>query len=295
MALPVRVVASGGLPVQLSLTAFGMPVEISTLPGALPVQIVLTGGVPCLDVLGGVFASLTAPVLTWVSADTDNTPLFEGVFTDLQENDVGRLQISTDAGFTAPTEITNTADAAEVLALQLDYTSGALINAQYWVRVRHERGASVSAWSNVETKTIAVAVPVLSSPVDNATGQTTGSGTVTTDIGSGTLYFVVSTSSTAPSVAQIVAGQMHTGAAAADSGSQAVSGTGVQTITGGFAGLTLGTGYFAHYVQKDNAANPSNISTGDGFTTDAASSKFLLEAGDDILLEAGDFLILEAA
>lgn len=109
-------------------------------------------------VTGGPRFSLPAPVLTWVSAADDNTPLFEGVFTGLLEGDVGRLQLSTDVGFTSPTEATNTADAAEVLALQLDYTSGALADGQWWARVRHERGASVSAWSNVETKTIATTV-----------------------------------------------------------------------------------------------------------------------------------------
>lgn len=106
---------------------------------------------------GGV--ALTAPVLTWVSGVEDNTPLFEADFTGLIENDVGRLQLSTDAGFTAPTEATNTADAAEVLALQLDYTTGPLADGQWWARVRHERGASVSSWSNVETKTIVTFTP----------------------------------------------------------------------------------------------------------------------------------------
>jgi hypothetical protein len=154
MALPVVVVSSGGLPVYESTTGGGLPLEISVAAGALPVTIVISGGVPCLDPLGNVFTTLTAPTLTWVSAADDNTPLFEGDFTNLLEGDVGRLQLSTDAGFTSPTEATNTADAAEVLALQLDYTTGPLADGQWWARVRHERGASVSAWSNVETKTI---------------------------------------------------------------------------------------------------------------------------------------------
>lgn len=69
MPLPVRVVVIGGLPVQQATA--GLPLEISILPGALPVTIVISGGVPCLDPLGNVFAPafpLTAPVAVWVSA-----------------------------------------------------------------------------------------------------------------------------------------------------------------------------------------------------------------------------------
>ena len=100
--------------------------------------------------------SLTAPVLTWVSDVDDNTPLFQAVYTDLLLNDVGRLQLSTDAGFTSPTDYTNTADdqVGEIDALLLAFTTGALADGQWWARVRHERGALVSSWSNVETKTI---------------------------------------------------------------------------------------------------------------------------------------------
>lgn len=113
--------------------------------------------------------------------------------------------------------------------------------------------------------------PTLSSPVDTKTGTTTGSGSVSTNEGNGTLYWVVSTSATPPSAAQVKAGQMHTGAAAADSGSQAVSGTGVQNISGGFDGLSSATAYTAHYMHEDAATNQSNVVSGDGFTTDSGS------------------------
>jgi hypothetical protein len=234
--------------------------------------------------------SLTAPVLTWVSDVDDNTPLFQGMFTDLQVADVGRLQLSTDVGFSSPIEATNAADAAEVLALQLDYTSGALSNVQYWARVRHERGASVSSWSNVETKTVNAdaTAPVLSLPVDTSTGADSGSGTVSTTEGNGTLYWVLSSSATPPSATQIKAGQMHTGAAAALAGSQAVSGTGVQTVSGGFTGLISSTTYYAHYMQEDASpqANRSNVASGDGFTT--SSGKAYVYRGSNSTTAAGN-------
>ena len=109
--------------------------------------------------------------------------------------------------------------------------------------------------------------PTLSNPVDAKASTTTGTGSVDTDEGNGTLYWVVSTSATPPTATQVKAGQMHTGAAAADSGSQAVSGTGTQSITGGFTGLTSNTQYYAHYMQEDTAANQSSVSSADGFIT----------------------------
>ncbi|MGE0278358.1 MAG: hypothetical protein AB7R40_23425 [Nitrospiraceae bacterium] len=117
--------------------------------------------------------------------------------------------------------------------------------------------------------------PTLSNPVDSSSGSTTGSGSVDTDEGNGTLYWVVTTSATPPSAAQVKAGQDHTGSAAVDSGSQAVSGTGTQNISGGFTGLTPSTAYYAHYMHEDAATNQSSVSSGNGFTTDAAAGSIL--------------------
>ena len=64
---------------------------------------------------------------------------------------------------------------------------------------------------------------------------------------------------------------MHTGAAAAASGSQAVSGTGVQTLSPAPSGLTASTAYTIHFMHEDAAANQSSVASGDGFTTGAAS------------------------
>jgi len=86
-------------------------------------------------------------------------------------------------------------------------------------------------------------------------------------VGSGTLYAVVTQSATTPSHAQIVAGQDHLGAAADWSGSQAVSGTGTQTLTPAPSGLTAATGYWTHFSHLGDAA--STPVSAAGFTTDA--------------------------
>jgi hypothetical protein len=86
--------------------------------------------------------------------------------------------------------------------------------------------------------------PVLSSPTATATGPTTASGTVSTDEGNGTLYFLMSTNAT------------ELAATVKAAGSQAVAGTGVQNVT--FTGLTASTNYYAHYVHTDAATNDSD-------------------------------------
>mgnify|MGYP000668071602 CR=1 FL=1 len=108
-----------------------------------------------------------------------------------------------------------------------------------------------------------VTSPVLSSPTGAATGKTTANVGATTDEGSGTLYAVVTTSGTQPSVAQIKAGQSDTGAAAAWSGSQAISSAGTKTL--GATGLSPSPVYYAHMVHTDAAANDSNRASSAAF------------------------------
>lgn len=117
-----------------------------------------------------------------------------------------------------------------------------------------------------------VTAPTLSSPVDAANGATAATGSVDTNEGNGTLYWVVTQSATSPSAAQVKAGNDHTGSAGDDSGSQAVSGTGTQTLSPAPSGLTASTTYYIHYMHEDAATNQSSVSSADGFTTSAAAS-----------------------
>lgn len=97
--------------------------------------------------------------------------------------------------------------------------------------------------------------PTLSSAT--GTGSTlTSAGGVTTDEASGTLYMVTTASATAPTKAQVKAGQDHTGVAALRVSSVAVSSTGAKTFSA--ASCTAGTRY-NHYMHEDAAANQSNV------------------------------------
>ena len=116
--------------------------------------------------------------------------------------------------------------------------------------------------------------PTLSSPTGTQTGPTTADGTVSTDEANGTLFAIVSTSATPPSVAQIQAGNDSTGSAAAfavgSGAGQAVSATGVQNVSA--TGLTASTAYFWHYQHQDAAANDSTVVSSAQFTTAASDT-----------------------
>lgn len=109
--------------------------------------------------------------------------------------------------------------------------------------------------------------PVLTSPTGTADTATTATIGATTDEGNGTIYGVVTTSATQPSVAQIKAGQDHTGAAAVWGGSAAVTATGARNLSP--TGLAASTAYSPHLVQTDAAGNDSNRVTAASFTTPA--------------------------
>ena len=101
--------------------------------------------------------------------------------------------------------------------------------------------------------------PALSSPTGTATGSTTANGTVSTDTGTGTLYYLASTNTT-----ETASTIKATGA------SQAVSATGSQSVS--VTGLSPSTVYYLHYYQEDASANPSNVVDSASFTTSAATS-----------------------
>ena len=137
-------------------------------------------------------------------------------------------------------------------------------------------GASAASDTKNATPTADTVAPTLTSPTDVANGANAMTGSVSTNEATGTLYWVVTTSATAPSAAQVKAGQNHLGAAAPASGSQAVTTTGVQAMSDN--GLAAGTAYFTHFIHEDGAANQSAVSSADGFTTAAAATTFFTHA-----------------
>lgn len=97
--------------------------------------------------------------------------------------------------------------------------------------------------------------PIISSPTATETGDTTASGTVSTDEGNGTLYYIATANATENATT------VKTGS------TQAVSQTGVQNVT--VTGLTASTSYYVHYLHRDAAGNDSNVESSAQFTTTA--------------------------
>jgi hypothetical protein len=142
---------------------------------------------------------------------------------------------------------------------------------QLLIDERGERGIYYGPWSTeLEHGPDAVA-PVLSNPTGTKTGPNTADLTVSTNDDEGTLFCVVTTSATAPSAAQVIAGQDHTGTAAIDF-SQPVTATGVQELEA--TGLSSAATYYAHFCHRDAASSPnaSAVATSASFTTDAAAA-----------------------
>jgi hypothetical protein len=100
---------------------------------------------------------------------------------------------------------------------------------------------------------------------------------VTTNTGSGSLYYViVPTAAAAPSAAQIKAGQNGSGGAATWSGSLAISSTGAKSKLA--YGLAVNTAYDT-YVTHETAAGFSNIVTAEFTTLNSTIIRRSAEAG----------------
>lgn len=118
------------------------------------------------------------------------------------------------------------------------------------------------------TTTLSYAVyarPVLSS-MSVTPGTTTASASVSTNVGSGKLFWVVSTSATVPDWTSLRNGFDATGTANVKAhGTVSISATGSQSITG-ITGLTTATAYHLYGAQLDANNNPS-LTSSFSFTT----------------------------
>lgn len=218
---------------------------------------------------GSGVATPTAPVLSVVSV-VDDAATLQGVIDDtVGDGDSFQVQVQADGGDWSilVEDITDTITSGEDAANAISAGLSNLPDGDLEARMRVREGSGPwSSWSNVVDFEIDVGeAPFLSSPDAAATGTTTASLAVDTNVGSGTLYWVVTTSATPPSAAQVKAGNDHTGSAAVDSGSQAVSGTGTQNVSGGATGLSSGTAYYAYFMHEESSQQ-SNVET-DSFTT----------------------------
>lgn len=145
-----------------------------------------------------------------------------------------------------------------------------ILTGSHTLRERLERGIYYGDWSNSLEHGPDVIVPVLTSPTASSAGTTTASIGVTTDTAEGTLYYVLTTSATPPSKAQVKAGQNNGGTSAAWAGSQAVTTAGAKAASP--SSLTAATTYYAYFMHEDVAGNQSTVAAASSFATDAATA-----------------------
>lgn len=244
--------------------------------GALPPNVSLGDGSDTTEpTLSNPTGSATGETTADGSVTTDeaNGTLYAVVTTSATKPSVAQIQAGQDhTGSAAPY---STSQAVTATGAQNVSATGLSASTGYYWHYQHQDAATndstVATSAQFTTDAPDLTAPSLTSPTGTQTGSTTANGSVTTDEGNGTLYAVVTTSATKPSVGQIQAGQDHTGAAAAYATSQSVTATGVQNV--GATGLSPSTGYYWHYQQQDAATNDSTVATSAQFTTASAAVK----------------------
>jgi len=145
--------------------------------------------------------------------------------------------------------------------------SGAL-SGNYSVRVQTDDGHS-GTFAKAFTITVTDDVAPTLSAISSTNVAGTSADILATANESGTMYYVITTSSTAPSNTQVVAGQDNSGASAVKSGNGAVTANTSKTFT--VSGLSETTQYYYYMVTVDDTPNKSTVSNGTFTTTDTTA------------------------
>lgn len=205
---------------------------------------------------------VTAPILTSPSGTQTGPTTASGTVTTDEANGTLYRQASTTATPSAATVIAaGLSQAVTATGVQNVTFTGLSPSTVYYAHYVHVDAASnqstrVSS-SSFTTPAADTTAPTLTSPTGTQTGDTTATGTVSTNEANGTLYRLASTAAT-PSAATVIAAGL----------TQTVTTTGTQNVT--FTGLTASTTYYAHYVHVDAAGNQSSRVSSSTFTTSAS-------------------------
>lgn len=217
-------------------------------------------------VKGGVApaADTTAPVLTSATSASTGSTTGSGSVTTNEANGTLYWIASTSAsGVTVAAIKAGSSVVVTSTGSKAVTVSGLTAATAYYIHFLHRDAAgndsTVAISPSFTTASAAdTTAPTLTLPTGTQTGQTTATGTVTTNEANGTLYYMVSTNAV-ESAATVKAGA-----------SQAVTATGVQNVS--YSGLTAATQYYTHYLHRDAAGNDSTVVNGTGFTTASAAA-----------------------
>lgn len=220
----------------------------------------------------------TAPTISAPTATANGATAIDGT-VDTTEGNGTLWIIAYDSGHSAPAngaavKAGNDGSGAALKSMSQAVTASGTQNvaltgvsgaaSTYKVAYAHEDAYGNMSNVSIISGTITLVVaPTLSSPTASTVKCTSASIGVTTDKSTGTLYGILSTSATAPTAAQIKAGQNHTGAAATWAGNQSISSTGAKSFTP--TGLTPGSTLYAHFTHYNGM--DSNVASASAVTT----------------------------
>lgn len=226
-----------------------------------------------------------APVLEVAVANNVWPPvILAHLGESIQTGDSIRLEYSHDATFaTGVTTVNRTAADVPTISFAL---SGISAGTNRFRDSVYRAGVLISGLSALVTHGPDDLAPVLSAPTGVKTGTTTGTIGVTTDTDEGTIYFVLVITNSAPSKAQIKAGQNAAGTTASKAATISPNTTGVKTV--GVTGLTQNTQYYMFCMHEDATGNQSNVPASINFTTDAAPVFSAIEVAAPAIVTAYD-------
>lgn len=211
---------------------------------------------------GSTTATLNVSTNEGSSPDGANGTLYTVVSTNSSTPTAAQVIAGKDAGGAAG--VFATSQAVSSTGSQSVSATGLTTSVTYYAFfVQKDSVGNTSSIAATSSFTTSNTGATLSSPSASAEGAIASNLSVSTDTGSGTLYWVISTSATPPTATQIKAGNDSTGSAAVASGNQAVSATGAQTKLAFL--LSSNTTYFAYFVQHTTA--DSNVASASSFTT----------------------------
>lgn len=255
-----RVTTPPADPSKITLNPDGSFIFTGTVADSFYYQLEVDGedvGVPQLVTLTPESAG-TAPILTSATAASTGATTSSGTVTTDQDNGTLYWVTTVNATESAATVKAGSSQAVTATGVQNTTSSGLTGATTYYTHYLHRNSggqdsAVLTSNSFTTDNPPDVTAPTLTSPTATASGPNTAGGTVTTNEGNGTLYYLFSQNA------------VESAPAVKAAASQSVTATGVQSVS--VVGLTSLTTYYAHYLHRDAAGNDSNVVTSASFTT----------------------------
>jgi hypothetical protein len=194
------------------------------------------------------FSSISASATGTMTAILGATPSKTGTIYYLVNTSAIATPTQVKAGSSVAVTTANQPQSINVTALLSASTT-------YYAHLLIRSSTGVDSAVYTTSSFITPPTPTLSSVSATVTGGATAtlSGMPNVD---GTMYYVVTTSPTAPSVVQVKAGQTNTGVGASFAGNGSASAATLKSF--GVTGLTTATAYYAYLVLKDSQSFSSD-------------------------------------